>query len=60
MPLNSDPEKIRDPGGHFLTKEEILAKIAASRLALDRTETFLPHHGLYILRPKASKGDKIS
>lgn len=58
--MDRDPEKFRDPAGHFLTKEEILAKIAASRFVLDRTEDFLPQHGLYILRPNASKSDMIS
>jgi ubiquinone/menaquinone biosynthesis C-methylase UbiE len=58
--MDRDPEKFRDPAGHFLTREEILAKIAASRFELDRTEDFLTQHGLYILRPKDSKRDMIS
>jgi len=58
--MDRDPEKFSDPGHHFLTKEEVLAKIAASRFGLDRMETFLPHHGLYILRPNAPKSDMIS
>ena len=58
--MDRDPEKFGDPGKHFLTKEEILAKIAASGFALDRMETFLPHHGLYILRPQASSRDMIN
>jgi ubiquinone/menaquinone biosynthesis C-methylase UbiE len=58
--MDRDPEKFSDPSHHFLTKEEILAKIAASRFVLDRMETFLPHHGLYILRPNAPKSDMIS
>jgi ubiquinone/menaquinone biosynthesis C-methylase UbiE len=58
--MDRDPEKFSDPWRHFLTKEEILAKISASRLVLDRMETFLPHHGLYILRPKESISSFIS
>jgi ubiquinone/menaquinone biosynthesis C-methylase UbiE len=58
--MDRDPEKIRDPGGHFLTREEVLAKISASRFVLDRIETFLPHHNVYILRPGTSKDDMIS
>ena len=58
--MDRDPEKFSDPGRHFLTKEEVLAKIAASRFVLDRMETFLSQHGLYVLRPKASDNDMIS
>ena len=50
--MDRDPEKFRDPAGHFLTEEEIRAKISASQFVLDRMETFLPHHNLYILRSK--------
>jgi ubiquinone/menaquinone biosynthesis C-methylase UbiE len=50
--MDRDPEKFRDPAGHFLTEEEIRAKVSASRFALDRMETFLPHHNIYVLRPK--------
>jgi ubiquinone/menaquinone biosynthesis C-methylase UbiE len=53
--MDRDPEKFRDPVGHFLTKEEILAKISASQFVLDRMEAFLPQHNLYILRPKTKK-----
>lgn len=58
--MDRDPEKFRDPAGHFLTKEEILSKIATSRFVLDRLETFLPHHNIYILRPRAPDADMIS
>lgn len=58
--MDRDPDKIRDPAGHFLTKEDILAKIDASRFILDRVETFLPQHNIYILRPRAPDSDMIS
>jgi SAM-dependent methyltransferase len=50
--MDRDPEKFSDPGRHFLTREEVLTKISASRFVLDRLETFLPHHNIYILRPE--------
>jgi ubiquinone/menaquinone biosynthesis C-methylase UbiE len=49
--LDRDPAKYRDTYGHFLTKEEVLEKIEASDFQLDRIETFLPQHNIYIIRP---------
>jgi ubiquinone/menaquinone biosynthesis C-methylase UbiE len=50
--LDRDPAKYRDSHGHFLTKEEVLQKIEASDFELDRIETFLPEHNIYIIRPR--------
>ena len=50
--LDRDPAKYRDTYGHFLTKEEVLEQIEASNFELDRVETFLPQHNIYIIRPK--------
>jgi ubiquinone/menaquinone biosynthesis C-methylase UbiE len=49
--LDRDPAKYRDPYGHFLTKDEVLDKIEASDFELDRIETFLPEHNIYVIRP---------
>jgi ubiquinone/menaquinone biosynthesis C-methylase UbiE len=49
--LDRDPDKYRDAYGHFLSKEEVLENIEASELELDRVETFLPQHNIYIIRP---------
>jgi arsenite methyltransferase len=48
--IDRDPSKFRDSAGHFLTEEEILGMIGQSDFALDRIETFLPQHNIYILR----------
>jgi len=48
--IDRDPAKFRDPGGHFLTKEEVLDKIEESQFELDRVETFLPQHNIYIIK----------
>jgi ubiquinone/menaquinone biosynthesis C-methylase UbiE len=52
--MDRDPAKTSDPSHHFLSKEAVLQKIDQSRFVLDRLETFLPRHNLYILRPKTS------
>jgi ubiquinone/menaquinone biosynthesis C-methylase UbiE len=52
--IDRDPDKIRDPAHHFLTKEEVLEKIEKSRFELDRIETFLSQHNVYII--KIAKG----
>jgi ubiquinone/menaquinone biosynthesis C-methylase UbiE len=49
--LDRDPAKYRDAYGHFLTKEEVLERIEESDFELDRVETFLPQHNIYIIRP---------
>ncbi len=53
--IDRDPEKTRDPAGHFLTREEILEKIEESDFELDRIETFLPQHNVYIIRVMKQK-----
>ena len=53
--IDRDPSKFRDPAGHFLTQEEILEMIGESDFELDRIETFLPQHNIYILRVKKQK-----
>ena len=50
--IDRDPEKYRDAGNHFKSKEEVLETIAQSDFALDRVETFLSQHNIYIIRPK--------
>lgn len=50
--LDRDPAKIRDPGGHFLTKEDVLQKIEESVFVLERIETFLLDHNIYVIRLK--------
>ena len=50
--LDRDPAKYRDTYGHFLSKEEVMDRIEASDFELDRVETFLPQHNIYIIRPK--------
>jgi ubiquinone/menaquinone biosynthesis C-methylase UbiE len=53
--MDRDPAKISDPNHHFLTREAVLQKIEQSRFVLDRLETFLPRHNLYILRAKTPR-----
>jgi ubiquinone/menaquinone biosynthesis C-methylase UbiE len=53
--IDRDPSKFRDPVGHFLTKEEVLEMIEQSDFELDRIETFLPQHNIYIIRVKKLK-----
>jgi ubiquinone/menaquinone biosynthesis C-methylase UbiE len=48
--VDRDPDKIRDSAGHFLTRSEVLEKIEESVFHLDRIETFLDHHSIYIIR----------
>ena len=48
--VDRDPDKIRDSARHFLTRSEVLEKIEESVFHLDRIETFLDHHSIYIIR----------
>jgi ubiquinone/menaquinone biosynthesis C-methylase UbiE len=50
--LDRDPKKFRYDTDHFLTREEVLEKIEESVFVLDRMETFLPQHNIYIIRLK--------
>ncbi len=52
--IDRDPAKFRDPAGHFLSKKEVLEKIEESQFELDRVETFLAQHNIYIIRVKGS------
>jgi tRNA A58 N-methylase Trm61 len=48
--IDRDPAKFRDYGRHFLTQEEVLEKIEESRFELDRIETFLTQHTIYVIK----------
>jgi ubiquinone/menaquinone biosynthesis C-methylase UbiE len=50
--LDRDPEKVTYDTDHFLSRETVLQKIAESVFELDRVETFLPQHNIYIIRLK--------
>jgi hypothetical protein len=50
--LDRDPEKVNYSTDHFLSREEILEKIGESAFELERLETFLPQHNIYIIRVK--------
>ncbi len=52
--LDRDPEKLEHPTSHFLSKEELLKKIEESVFELERMESFLPQHNIYIIRVKKS------
>ena len=46
------PEKYQSARDHFLSEQEVLETIAQSDFALDRVETFLSEHNIYVVRPK--------
>jgi SAM-dependent methyltransferase len=48
--IDRDPDKIGNSSGHVLTREEVLERIERSVFRLDRVETFLPQHNIYIIR----------
>ncbi len=50
--LDRNPAKTNCSPGHFLTQEEVLEQISLSDFDLDRIETFLPQHNLYVITPK--------
>lgn len=50
--MDRDPEKFNDRSRHFMTREEVLEKIQKSIFELDRIETFLPEHTIYLLKLK--------
>jgi ubiquinone/menaquinone biosynthesis C-methylase UbiE len=50
--IDRDPEKYPSARNHFLSKEEVLETIAQSDFVLDRVETFLSEHNIYVVRPK--------
>jgi ubiquinone/menaquinone biosynthesis C-methylase UbiE len=48
--LDRDPERFRNSAGHFLTREEVREKVVESVFELERVETFLPQHNIYIIK----------
>ncbi len=55
--IDRDPEKVDHSTDHFLSREVVLEKIAESVFELERLETFLPQHNVYIIKVKTeSKG----
>jgi len=53
--IDRDPDKVRGYNRHVLTQEEVLEHIKNSDFSLDRIETFLPQHNIYII--KVDNGD---
>jgi len=47
--IDRDPAKLDYSTSHFLTKDEVLQKIEESVFVLDRIETFLSQHNIYII-----------
>ena len=45
-----DPDKLGRSSGHLMTKDEILETVKKSIFKLDRIETFLPIHNIYIYK----------
>ena len=52
--VERDPDKMRSGWSHFLTKQEILELVNRSGFKLDRIETFLSLHNIYIFRLDSS------
>ena len=50
--IDRDPQKVEHATDHFLSREEVLEKIEESVFELERLETFLPQHNIYILRQR--------
>ena len=48
--IDRDPDKVGGFNRHVLTQEEVLEHIKNSHFDLDRIETFLPQHNIYIIR----------
>jgi len=48
--VESDPDKSGRGSGHLMTKDEILETVKKSIFKLDRIETFLPTHNIYIYK----------
>jgi ubiquinone/menaquinone biosynthesis C-methylase UbiE len=55
--IDRDPAKLEYSTSHFLTREEVLQKIEESVFVLDRIETFLSQHNIYIIQ--VGNGDSI-
>lgn len=54
--IDRDPDKVGGFSRHVLTQEEVLEHIKNSDFDLDRIETFLPQHNIYIINTH-SHGD---
>lgn len=48
--IDRDPDKVGGFDRHVLTQEEVLEHINNSDFDLDRIETFLPQHNIYIIK----------
>jgi ubiquinone/menaquinone biosynthesis C-methylase UbiE len=48
--IDRDPDKVGGYNRHVLTQEEVLDHIKNSAFDLDRIETFLPQHNIYVIR----------
>jgi ubiquinone/menaquinone biosynthesis C-methylase UbiE len=48
--IDRDPDKVAGFNRHVLTQEEVLAHIRSSDFELDRIETFLSQHNIYIIK----------
>jgi arsenite methyltransferase len=48
--IDRDPDKVGGFNRHVLTQEEVLEHIKNSDFDLDRIETFLPQHNIYIIK----------
>jgi predicted methyltransferase len=48
--VETDPDKTGRDHDHFMTKDEILETVKKSGFKLDRIETFLPAHNIYIYK----------
>lgn len=48
--VEMDPDKMRRGYSHLMTKDEILETVKKSDFSLDRIETFLPYHNIYIYK----------
>jgi ubiquinone/menaquinone biosynthesis C-methylase UbiE len=48
--IDRDPTKVGGYNRHVLTQEEVLEHIKNSDFDLDRIETFLPQHNIYIIK----------
>lgn len=53
--IDRDPDKVGGFNRHVLTQEEVLEHIKNSDFDLDRIETFLPQHNIYVIKV-AGKG----
>ena len=56
--IDRDPDKVRGFIRHVLTQEEVLEHIKNSDFSLDRIETFLPQHNIYIIKVDAEGMDE--